>query len=84
MIRAPTIACSVPMIDIIDINSKTSKMFSCFIQGITWYGHDFLDSLRNDGVWSQTKEKLKPVGSISFEVIKSIAVECAKNMMGLP
>jgi hypothetical protein len=71
------------LIDVIDTNTKDSKVFSCFVKGITWQGHEFLDSVRDDGVWSQTRDKLKPVGSASLEVVKSIATTFLCNQLGL-
>ena len=62
---------------LIDVQNSTvmvGNIHRFVIDGITWNGHEFLDSVRNDGVWSHTKESLKPVGSASFEVVKSIAV----------
>lgn len=72
------------LIDVIDTNTKDSKVFSCFVKGITWQGHEFLDSVRDDGVWSHTKETLKPIASASFEVVKSIAFAYVNSKLGLP
>lgn len=71
------------LIDVIDTNSMDSKTFSCFVRGITWQGHEFLDSVRDDGVWSQTREKLQPFGSASLEIVKSVAVACLTSRLGL-
>lgn len=59
------------------------KVPQFLITGITWCGHEFLDSIRNDSVWSHTKEALKPFGSASFDVIKSIAVAFISSKLGL-
>ena len=71
------------LIDVIDTNSMDSKVFSCFVKGITWQGHEFLDSVRDDGVWSHTMEKLKPLGSASLEIVKSVAIACITGKLGL-
>lgn len=71
------------LIDVIDTNTKDSKVFSCFVKGITWQGHEFLDSVRDDGVWNQTREKLKPFGSASLDVVKSIATTFLCSQLGL-
>lgn len=71
------------LIYVIDMTSSESTAFTCCVKGIAWQGHDFLDSVRNDGVWSHTKEALKPFGSASFEVVKSIAVAYISSKVGV-
>jgi len=56
---------------------------SYFIKGITWYGHEFLDSIRDEGVWNHTKKALKPFGSASFEIVKNVAVAYVSSKLGL-
>src|SRR5688572_21181749 len=37
---------------------------------LTWKGHEFLDSARNDTVWNSTKAKIKAaLGSAGFQVV---------------
>ena len=45
---------------------------------LTWQGHDFLDAIRSDTVWSKTKSTIAAtVGSASLEVVKAVAVSIA-------
>lgn len=45
---------------------------------LTWQGHDFLDAIRSDSVWSKTKSTVAAtVGSASLEVVKAVAVSIA-------
>ena len=54
------------------------------VTGLTWEGHEFLDAIRNETIWNQTKEVVKEKGgSLPFEIIKTLAVEVAKKMVGL-
>lgn len=54
------------------------------IHGLSWEGHDFLDSIRNDGVWEKTQEKAASVGgSVALETLKAIAAKVAESMLGL-
>jgi len=47
---------------------------------LTWQGNEFLEAARNESNWKKAKEvTLKKAGSISFEVIKTVLVELAKN-----
>jgi hypothetical protein len=40
---------------------------------MTWQGHEFLEEIRNDDVWNQTKSGAKQVGSFGIELIRDIA-----------
>ncbi|MDD5159082.1 MAG: DUF2513 domain-containing protein [Sulfuricurvum sp.] len=54
------------------------KGFAIFmIFRITSKGHDFLDALRNDTVWNNTKEKMKEIGGFTL----GIALDIAKGYM---
>ena len=58
-----------------------------YIEGLTWDGHDFLDSIRQDVVWQGVQDKAEQAGlnvlSLSFEVLKNLAVSVAKERLGL-
>lgn len=64
---------------------KKSVVVGEDIQGLTWKGHDFLDSARSETVWKKAKMKLaSTVGTASFEVIKALLISLAKSEIGLP
>lgn len=47
---------------------------------LTWQGHEFLDSVRNDSVWKKLIAKLKEEGGgIPFEVLKKLALKYAEQ-----
>ena len=47
---------------------------------LTWEGHEFLDSIRNDTVWNKVMDTLKQQGgSITLEIIKSLAVKISES-----
>ena len=47
---------------------------------ITWAGHEFLDATRSISVWEKAKKvALNKTGAISFEVLKAILVQFAKD-----
>lgn len=55
---------------------------------LTWSGHEFLDSIKNESVWSKLKEKLgSDVSSLPITVVSQVAIEAAKvwalNKLGL-
>ena len=51
------------------------------VTGLTWTGHEYLDTVRSDDVWKETKERLK--GTASFDLVLQIAKEVfVKSVMG--
>jgi hypothetical protein len=51
---------------------------------LTWEGHEFLDSIRNDNMWNRTKSFITDKGaSMSFDVIKNVALSFTNEALGL-
>jgi hypothetical protein len=43
---------------------------------LTWEGHEFLDSIRNDSIWQKTKDTFSHQGiSMSFDMVKAVALK---------
>jgi hypothetical protein len=53
------------------------------IKEITWKGHDYLDSVRDPKVWAEVKHRTKDLSGVALDVIKCVALEVAKNLLGL-
>lgn len=54
------------------------------ITRLTSHGCDYLDSVRDEGVWSKTKSSLIQVGSsASLDIIKQLAGKIILNSLGL-
>ncbi len=52
------------------------------VYGLTWDGHEFLSVVRNDTVWRKVKtEVADKTGSLSFEVVKSLALATVKGLV---
>ena len=50
--------------------------------GLTWEGHDFLDSIRHDSVWQKVLDQIAPVGEkVSIGVLKTIAEKAALGFL---
>ena len=49
------------------------------ISRLTWEGHEFLDVVRDDGVWRNTKEAGKRAGATGLEIMFGIAREVVKG-----
>jgi hypothetical protein len=54
------------------------------LHGLSWAGHDLLDSIRDDSVWKKTKEMAASVGgSVGLETLKALALKAAQSFLGL-
>lgn len=57
------------------------------ITSITWSGHQFLDNIRDEGVWKNTKAVLSKFSSVSLSFVSSIASQVItsliQNQLGL-
>ena len=45
----------------------------CIVDRITWAGHDFLDTIRDDGIWARTKAVSSETKGFTVDLIKDIA-----------
>ena len=55
------------------------------VTGLTWEGHDFLDSIRDDSTWAAVKKQLAKVGgSAPLDLIKPLATQYLRSKLGLP
>jgi hypothetical protein len=54
------------------------------ISKLTWAGHEFLDDIRDAGIWGKTKERISGLTSVSLAVIAEIAKAEIKKKLGLP
>jgi len=62
--------------------SATSSGRSCV--GLTWQGHQYLDSIRDQSVWMRVRERMQAAGvSASVELVKALALNVGKELLGL-
>ena len=54
---------------------------------LTWDGHDFLDSIKNDTIWNETKEAIKSkgleIGQLSIGVLKEYVKIKLNKQLGI-
>lgn len=63
------------------INADGAPMLGFFVGSLTWEGHDFLDSIREDTVWSKTKDVIKDEGlPMILSVIRDVATAIITSM----
>lgn len=53
-------------------------------KSITYLGHQYLDTIRDDGIWKETKKKLSKVTSASLPIVQEVASAILKSTLGLP
>lgn len=50
---------------------------------ITPKGREYLDNIRSNDIWSQTKAAIKPVGDITLDTVKEVAKHLLLSALGL-
>ena len=69
------------------IESSDGRIGIVCFSGITFAGHQFLESVRNQANWNKTKEIAGKAGNFTIKVLESIssglAVAYIKNTLGL-
>ncbi|WP_281948055.1 DUF2513 domain-containing protein [Vibrio parahaemolyticus] len=65
-----------------DMSNASSAPAKIFIKSMTWEGHELLDNLRKDEVWSVIKDNFKndSIGTV-ITVAKDLAVHMAKKKL---
>lgn len=53
------------------------------VKSITYNGHQFIDSVRDNTIWKETKSALAKIASVSLPVIQQLATHIAKAKVGI-
>lgn len=53
------------------------------IGNLTWEGHKFLDTIRDDKVWRDAKEETSKLKSVPMNVISAVATKLVESHLGL-
>ncbi|MGD9826038.1 MAG: DUF2513 domain-containing protein [Desulfobacter sp.] len=52
------------------------------IERMTWEGHEFLDTIRNDSVWSKVRKKFTETGiSMTLDLVKTLAIKASSSIL---
>lgn len=62
-------------------NMQSSHIIT--VNSISYDGHQFLDTIRDDGIWKNTKNKFAKFSSISLPIIQELASSLIKSQLGL-
>ena len=49
--------------------------------GLSWHGHEFLDSVRDPEIWRKAKEGAQKAGGFTFELLGSLAKGLIKTQI---
>ena len=61
--------------------TKTQGAQDFGLRGLTWQGHDFLDSIRDPEIWRQTKEGATKAGGFTIELLADLAKGLIKTQI---
>lgn len=56
-------------------------MIGISFAGLTWQGHDFLDSVRDPEIWEKTKNGVSVVKGFTFDLLKDLAKGLVKKQL---
>ena len=54
-------------------NWTTTGLYACWVSGLTFRGHEFLDKIRDDKAWTQIQNGMEAVRNYSLDAITAIA-----------
>lgn len=67
-----------------EVTKSSGRVIKVYPFSLTWNGHEFLEAARNVTIWNRAKSIcLEKSGSLSFEVIKTLLLNLAKESIGL-
>ena len=73
------------LLDIEFIDARRITTFegtAYLVRRMTWDGHDYLDAVRSDDVWSGVQRKLGKIGgTAALATVKQLAIEATKDLL---
>lgn len=64
-----------------DFKIERLEALHATISGLTWEGHKFLDTIRDNTVWSHTKNVLSKLTSYSISLMSNVASQVLTNLI---
>ena len=55
------------------IDSSTMGNYEVNPRRLTWHGHEFLDTVRDPGVWHKTEAEVVKLGDFGFDMLRALA-----------
>ncbi len=53
------------------------------VSSMTYSGHQFLDTIRDNKIWSETKSKVSKLASVSIPIIQQVASQIISVKLGI-
>ena len=70
--------------EVVTSSTTQSRLIKVLPFGLTWQGHEFLDSMRNRAVAAQVRERLGgTLAGVPFTRIKELALAIGRSQLGL-
>lgn len=64
--------------------SNPERLIRVYPFGLSWAGHEFLDTAKNDTSWNKAKERILAIsGGLSLSILQALLVHYAKQGLGL-
>lgn len=63
---------------------NTTSTHVIVVNSISYQGHQFLDTIRDNIIWKETKSKSSKLASVSLPILQEIASSFIKLKLGLP
>jgi hypothetical protein len=64
----------------VDVQAESSTG-AIVVSGLSWRGHDFLDSVRDPKIWAKTKGAVESAGGFTVELMKDLAKGFVKKQI---
>ena len=71
------------LVKVHDVTHLGSNSPEALITRLTWAGHEFLDSARENNIWNQAKDKISKIGGASLQIWLALLTELIKENIGL-
>lgn len=65
------------------VEGGAGAVLPIIVRRLTWHGHEFLDSIKDAGIWEKTKERIKGLPGVALAVVAAIAEAELKKRLGL-
>ena len=62
----------------------TNYLYIAFVKGMTYEGHQFLETVRSPKVWKETKSVAEKVGGFSLNFLSQTASQIIANLVSNP
>jgi hypothetical protein len=68
-----------------EVFGDSEQGWGFIIHKLTWDGHDFLSTVKNDRVWKKVLVKIKEMGTdFTLDIVKELAKSYLKQEIGMP